>query len=88
MSTVTERKVMIDEARRLEDDYGDNYEVMSHMSKLADEVTDYDANLLAAKKEGWAAAILYIAALETWQEGSRKESRPNPTDYFDSRESS
>ena len=34
--TDDEKRELIAEARRLEEDYGDNYEVMCHMSSLAD----------------------------------------------------
>lgn len=36
MLTDDEKRELIAEARRLEGDYGDNYEVMCHMSVLAD----------------------------------------------------
>lgn len=38
--TQDEKKALIKEARRLENDYGDNYEVMLHMSALADALEE------------------------------------------------
>lgn len=38
-------KELIAEARRLENDYGDNYEVMTHMSALADALEATEARI-------------------------------------------
>lgn len=46
-----ETEELIAEARRLENDYGDNYEVMLHMSELADALEAYEARYESAEHD-------------------------------------
>ena len=81
-TTAAERAELYAESARLENDYSDNHEVKEHMVDVTDALRDLESELVNERAKGWAAAIRYIAELESWQEGSRKHPRPLPQDYL------
>ena len=81
---------LINETRRLENDYGDSYEVVTHLSEVTASLQhthrEAQKEIADAKQAGWDAAMRYLAELESWQSGTdrsrAKYPRPVAADYL------
>jgi len=69
---------LVAETRRLENDYGDSYEVVSHLTEVTEALVTAENNNRIERQAGWADAIRYLAELDAWHESNRTSPRPVP----------